>query len=104
MVLDYARALQAVARFGTAAEKLRSPGWARRQGGGIDINANLLEAEFDWLHKAFVDIETAKTIAWIKASHHNIHDRLVQEARDHNPQLVAEIGRASCRERECQYV
>jgi hypothetical protein len=35
-------------------------------GSDKDINANYLEAEFDWLAKALVDIPTARAIAWIK--------------------------------------
>lgn len=87
-VLDYARAQVAYAK-GTG-NKLRSPHWARRMGSTLDINANFLEAEFDWLHKALTDIETAKTIQWIKNSGHNIRRDVVDAARSHNDRIVAE--------------
>ncbi|WP_337846831.1 DEAD/DEAH box helicase family protein [Sphingomonas sp.] len=81
-VLDYARAQARIAQSGK--KKLRSPKWARRMGSSLDINANLLEAEFDWLAKALTDIPTARTIEWIKRSEHNILDRLRREGRDRN--------------------
>lgn len=85
-VLDYARATVNYAKG--PGNKLRSPHWARRMGSTLDINANLLEAEFDWLHKAFTDIETAKTINWIKNSKHNIRSSVIAAAREHNNGLV----------------
>jgi hypothetical protein len=81
-VLEYARAQQKFAA--TPGGKLKAPKWARRMGSTMDINANLLEAEFDWLNKAFMDIQIAKSIDWIKDSDHNIVGRLKQEARDQN--------------------
>lgn len=81
-VLDYARATVQMAK-GTG-NKLRSPHWARRMGSTLDINANLLEAEFDWLQKAFTDIATANTINWIKRSGHNIRADVIAQARAYN--------------------
>jgi hypothetical protein len=86
MVLDYARASEAYAR-GTG-DKLRTPYWAQRKGSQLDINANLLEAEFDWMHKAYMDIAAANTIAWIKESEHNVRDQVIANARGHNARLV----------------
>lgn len=85
-VLDYARAQVNYAKG--AGRKLRSPHWARRMGSTLDINANLLEAEFDWLHKAFTDIATARTIEWIKRSEHNVRADVIAQANAHNRRLV----------------
>lgn len=87
-VLDYARAVRNYAK-GTG-KKLRTPYWAKRMGSTLDINANLLEAEFDWLHKAFMGIETVKTIDWIKRSEHNIRRDVIDAAKAHNERLVQE--------------
>src|SRR3546814_4750210 len=86
MVLDYARATVAYAHG--AGKRVRQPGWARRMGSTLDINANLLEAEFDWLHKAFTDIATAKTLTWLKASDYNVRDDVVAQGRAHNQQAI----------------
>ena len=85
-VLEYARAQAQYAR--TPGKKLRTPKWAKRMGSSLDINANLLEAEFDWLNKAFIDIPVAQTIEWIKKSEHNILDRLKKQAKDSNDEGV----------------
>lgn len=81
-VLEYARAQMQMAHG--PGKKLRSPKWAKRMGSSLDINANLLEAEFDWLNKAFVDIPVARTIEWIKQSEHNILGDLRKQAKDNN--------------------
>lgn len=81
-VLEYARAQMQYAK--TPGKKLRTPKWAKRMGSTLDINANLLEAEFDWLNKAFVDIPVAETIEWIKKSEHNILEDLKAEAKSGN--------------------
>ncbi|SKB32251.1 LPD3 domain-containing protein [Sphingopyxis flava] len=78
-VLEYARTQQRIAASGK--KRLRSPKWAKRMGSSLDINANLLEAEFDWLAKALTDIPVARAIDWIKRSEHNILDRLRSEAK-----------------------
>jgi hypothetical protein len=88
MVLDYARHEARMAR-GTGS-KIKSPYWARRMGSTLDINANLLEAELDWLQKAQIDIATADTIEWLKNSDHNIRERLRNEAKATNKANVAE--------------
>lgn len=82
MVLDYARAQVQYAK--DPASKLRAPYWAQRKGSQRDINANLLEAEFDWLYKALTDIASAKTIRWIDESPLNVRDAVTQRARQHN--------------------
>lgn len=89
MVLEYARAEEAVARG--SGKSVRTPFWAKRQGSTMDINANLLEAEFDWLTKAFIDIETSKTLAWIKASNLNARQQTIENARAHNEGLVKDL-------------
>ena len=85
-VLDYARAQ--VNRAKTAGKKLRSPMWARRLGSRLDINANLLEAEFEWLQKALTDVAVADTIEWFKDSSYNIRNDVVASARAHNQKIV----------------
>jgi hypothetical protein len=91
MVLEYARAEAALAR---SPSKVKSPYWAKRMGSALDINANLLEAELDWLMKAQVDIATAKTIDWIKASPLNVRDTLRDQARaDNRAALAARLAR-----------
>ncbi len=82
MVLEYARAEMRIAN--DPKSKVTSPYWAKRMGSSLDINANLLEAEFDWMQKALVDIATAKAIAWIKESDHNIREDLRAKAKASN--------------------
>lgn len=84
VVLSYAQAEAAAARVKGVGKKLRSPRWAKRMGSSQDINANYLEAEFDWLAKALVDIPTAKAISWIGDSEHNILPGLRDQAKAHN--------------------
>jgi hypothetical protein len=87
MVLDYARAEARLARTG----KIKSPYWAKRMGSQLDINANLLEAEFEWMMKARNDISTANVIDWLKQSPHNIRDELRAKAKAANKEAMAEI-------------
>lgn len=89
MVLDYARAEMRLAK-GTG-QKIKSPYWAKRMGSSLDINAHLLEAEFEWLQKAQVDIATAKTIDWLKKSEHNIRDDLRAKAKELNDEALETI-------------
>lgn len=86
MVLDYAKAEMKMARG--AGSKVKSPYWAKRMGSSLDINANLLEAEFEWLQKAQVDIATAKTIDWLKKSDHNIKEALIAKAKAANDEAL----------------
>lgn len=86
-VLEYAMSERRIA--GDPKKKLRTPRWAQRMGSSLDINANLLEAEFDWLTKAFTDIPTAKAIEWIKKSEHNILPDIRQQAKDSNREALA---------------
>ncbi len=86
MVLDFARNEMKNAK--TPGSKIKSPYWAKRMGSSLDINANLLEAEFDWMQKALVDIATANTIEWVKKSKHNIRDELRDRAKASNRALV----------------
>lgn len=106
-VLEYARA-QGRAAAGGGSARLRSPKWAKRMGSSLDINANILEAEFDWLSKAMTDIPTAQAIDWIKKSEHNILERLQKTAKDSNEQGIADLiakekdrdGEVTAKERE----
>lgn len=88
-VLDYARAQ--VAYASGPGKKLQTPKWARRMGSRLDINANLLEAEFEWMQKALTDIAVANSIQWFKNSDYNIRDRVVANARQHNQRRVARM-------------
>jgi hypothetical protein len=96
MVLDYARAqIEAAQNGGTIMVagrpvKVQTPYWAKRKGSQMDINSNLLEAEADWMLKAHTDIQTAKTLQWLKESEHNIRDTLAKRAKAENDQLYAE--------------
>lgn len=85
-VLDYARAQVNWAKG--PGKKVKAPRWARRMGSMRDINANLLEAEFEWMQKALTDIATAKTITWIKDSEHNVRGQVIEAARNHNEEQV----------------
>lgn len=89
MVLDYARAEMRLAK-GTG-QKIKSPYWAKRMGSTLDINAHLLEAEFEWLQKAQVDIATAKMIDWLKKSDHNIREDLRAKAKALNDETLSQI-------------
>ncbi|MEK9754334.1 MAG: hypothetical protein VW338_14160, partial [Rhodospirillaceae bacterium] len=86
VVLEYAQAEASRAR-GTG-KRVRSPYWAQRLGSHKDINANLLEAELDWLMKAMNDIATARTIEWLKNSEHNIRGDVVAAGRAANEGAV----------------
>lgn len=86
-VLAYAQAMEKLAADG----EISAPRWASRINNSADINANLLEAEFDWLRKALIDIKTAQTIQWIKDSKHNVREAVLQEARDSNQRNIDEI-------------
>jgi hypothetical protein len=96
MVLDYARAqIEAAQNGGTIIVngkpvRVRSPYWAKRKGSSLDINSNLLEAEADWMLKAFADIQTAQTLNWIKDSDHNIREQLRTRAKDANKEAYAD--------------
>jgi N12 class adenine-specific DNA methylase len=96
MVLDYARAqIEAAQAGGTVMVdgkpvRVRTPYWARRKGSQMDINSNLLEAEADWMLKAHTDIQTARTLNWIKDSEHNIREQLRSRAKSENDELYAE--------------
>jgi hypothetical protein len=76
-VLEYA-----MERQGTqGASKVRRPrpGYAKkREGSTLDINANYLEAEFEYLHRALIDVAASKTI-----------DRL-REKYDKRPEALAQ--------------
>ena len=88
-VLDYARAQVAYAKG--AGKKLKTPHWARRMGSRLDINVNLLEAEFEWMQKALTDIATARTIEWFKQSEYNVRAQVIANAKAHNQRLVDAI-------------
>ncbi|HYH37655.1 MAG TPA: hypothetical protein VD860_05495, partial [Azospirillum sp.] len=87
-VLEYARGEQAAAR--RAKGPLKSPKWLRREGSAKDINANYLEAEFEWMAKALTDITTARTLTWIRNSDLNVRDQALAKAKEHNAQQIRE--------------
>jgi N12 class adenine-specific DNA methylase len=86
MVLDYARHEAALAH---GPNKVKSPYWAKRMGSKLDINANILEAELDWLQKAQIDIATAETLEWVKNSPHNIRETLRAKGRAENAENLS---------------
>jgi hypothetical protein len=86
MVLDYARH---EAKLAHGPNKVKSPYWAKRMGSTLDINANYLEAELDWLQKMQIDIATADTLEHVKNSEHNIRDQLRDRARSDNKAALA---------------
>lgn len=88
-VLDYARAQVAYAKG--APKKLKTPHWARRMGSTLDINANLLEAEFEWMQKALTDIAVARTIEWFKDSDYNVRDQVIANAKANNDRLMKQL-------------
>ncbi|MBF0311460.1 MAG: hypothetical protein HQL56_18245, partial [Magnetococcales bacterium] len=64
-VLDYAKARQRAQ--GTSSVKTPKPGYARhREGTEKDINTNYLEAEFEWLHQAMIDLKMVEAIEKIQ--------------------------------------
>jgi len=71
--------------------QIENPRSFNRKGSDKSFNANYLEAEFDWLHKAFVDIATATLILKIKESAINIRDRVVGAAKVHNDTAIQKL-------------
>ena len=99
-VLDYARAWTEVALSqkkskstvgGATGGDIRTPEWARRMGSKRAINLNLLEAEFEWMTRAMVDVTVADTLAFIKDSEHNTREELLSAARQSNRNLIEEM-------------
>lgn len=85
-VLTYARAQNFAQGSGSKLKK-PTPGYARKRHGSLeDINANYLEAEFEYLHKALIDIRAQETINEIKKQY-DIKERLNQEAKAANANL-----------------
>ena len=79
-VLFYARAQQMA--FGSKAVKTPKPGYAKRREGSIaDINANYLEAEFEYLHRAMIDLKMVETIKKLKRDY-DVRDQAEAAARD----------------------
>lgn len=71
------------------ANKVRKPRWVRRLGSTLDINANLLEAEFEWMYKARVDIAKARLLRWLAGSKYNRTAEVKQAVRDRNMALLS---------------
>lgn len=83
-VLDYARARQFAQGSGKALKQPR-PGYAkRREGSSLDINANYLEAEFEFLHRAMVDLKTVEALGKIRREYDRKADvkDLARQAND----------------------
>ena len=89
-VLEYMNAVDAFHRS-PEGKSVKAPYWWRREGSALNINTNLLEAEYDWLYKAFVDISDAETVQRFKDSNYNIHDRVKAMARAHNEQALDDL-------------
>lgn len=89
-VLDYARAQQS--HLGSRKQlKTPRPGYAKgRKGSTLDINANYLEAEFEWLHRAMADIATAKAIETIKQDYDR-HELARTAAESTNQDAIADM-------------
>ena len=68
----------------SAAGKIRSPSWMRREGSTLDINANYVQAEASWMQKAYQDIATKKFLTWLKASSYNKRPEYQKRANDNN--------------------
>lgn len=76
-VLEYAMERQGTQ--GASRVRRPRPGYAKkREGSTLDINANYLEAEFEYLHRALIDVVASKTI-----------DRL-REKYDKRPEALAQ--------------
>lgn len=81
-VLTYARIWQYTQ--GSSKLKKPKPGYAkRRHGSEEDINANYLEAEFEFLHRALIDVKAAETIERIQ-DEYDIKEMLKQKAAVQN--------------------
>lgn len=93
-VLDYARAwvqydrLTSSSQFLRGKKRVETPHWAKRLGSSKAINLNLLEAEFEWMTRALVDVNTADVLEGIKESDHNIREDLLSQARAYNRDAV----------------
>jgi N12 class adenine-specific DNA methylase len=87
-ILDYARNK---ATFGTGKKlKTPTPGYAKRRFGSaeLDINTNFIEAEFEVMSQALLDIQTALNIDKIRNSPLNIKNSLRDQARLMNDQVA----------------
>ncbi|KKM22172.1 hypothetical protein LCGC14_1628040, partial [marine sediment metagenome] len=85
-VLTYARARQLAQGAGKL--KTPKPGYAKKRHGSLeDINANYLEAEFEYLHRALIDIKAVETIQKIGRDYD-----LSRDLKDQAKELAEEKG------------
>ena len=92
MVIQYAVEQKYAQGSGKKIKKPK-PGYAKGRAGSLqDINANYLEAEFEFMHRALIDLKTADTLKKIEKSDYNIIDKLKQQAKDENDNLLIKAG------------
>jgi hypothetical protein len=72
-------------------KRIQTPEWSKRRGSHKAINLNLLEAEFEWMTKALIDVEVAGILEWVKNSDLNIHDSLIAKAKAANKAAVEKL-------------
>ena len=70
-------------QFGTG-ERLKTPKSIKRKGTTLSINMNLMEAEAQWMARALLDIETAKTIEKVDKIYKPSRDALIALSRHRN--------------------
>lgn len=89
-VLQYARAWQFTQGAGGRIRRPR-PGYAKHRAGSLeDINANYLEAEFDYIQRALVDLKVAETLEKLKRDY-DVHGDAELAARTHNAKEIRKI-------------
>lgn len=79
-VLMYARERAIASSTPPSLKKPRSGYTMRREGTDDDINANYIEAEFEFLHRAMIDLKAAATIEKIRRDY-DVKPDLVQRAK-----------------------
>ncbi len=86
---DYARFVQGMG------QKLRTPtgrGWLKkREGSGLDINRNYVEAEFEVMAQMLFDVQKAKLIALVKDPKYNLFDKCKAQANEANLAAIKDI-------------
>jgi predicted transposase YbfD/YdcC len=92
-VLAYARERAAFTQGTGSKLKKPRPGYAKARHGSLeDINANYIEAEFEFLHRAMIDIKAKETIDKIQIGY-DIKADVVKEAATQNQQIRADARR-----------
>lgn len=73
--------------------KIKTPYWQRRRGSDMDINANFYEAEAEWQYKAYIDMEVAKLINYLRESKDNKMREFVAAGKARNATNLANMLR-----------